>query len=133
MKKIKVDIVADVKGQEKVEELNDTLQDTQQETENVNEGFEDMGNTADAALGGAVSKFKAFKSGIMSSVKSLGIMKVAIAATGLGALLILIGSIKAAFTSIFCFSFAVLLYILTFSSSPSSIMSSSSCMPSSIL
>ena len=99
MKKVRVEVIADVKGQKNVDNLNDSLQETQQETENVNEGFQEMGGAADAALGGAVGKFQSFKNGIMSSVKSLGIMKVAIAATGLGLLLILIGSIKAAFTS----------------------------------
>jgi hypothetical protein len=98
-KKFKIQIDAVVKGQEQVDELNESLETTQEETEEVSEGFSEMGGAADAALGGAVGKLQGFKNGIMSSVKSLGVMKVAIAATGLGLLLILIGSIKAAFSS----------------------------------
>lgn len=99
MKKYKVEIDTKVTGQKDVDKLNDSLEDTQQEQEGVNEGFNEMGGAADAALGGAVSKFKGFKTAIQSSVKSLGVLKVAVAATGLGLLLLTIASIKAAFTS----------------------------------
>lgn len=98
-KKYKVEIDVDVKGEEKVDELNKDLEQTQQEQDGVNEGFADMGGAADAALGGMVGKFAKFKTSIMSSVKSLGVLKVAVAATGLGLLLLVIASIRAAFTS----------------------------------
>ena len=99
MKKYKVEINTEVKGQKNVDKLNDSLEDTQKEQENVNDGFSEMGGAADAAVGGAVSKFKGLKTGIVSAVKSLGVLKVAVAATGLGLFLLIIASIKAAFTS----------------------------------
>jgi len=99
MKKYKVEIDTQVKGQKDVDKLNESLEETQEQQEDVNEGFSEMGAAADGAVGGAVSKFAGFKTAIMSSVKSLGVLKVAVAATGLGLLLIIIGSIKAAFTS----------------------------------
>ena len=99
MKKYKVEIDTQVKGQKDVDKLNESLEETQEQQEDVNEGFSEMGAAADGAVGGAVSKFAGFKTAIMSSVKSLGVLKVAVAATGLGLLLLTIASIKAAFTS----------------------------------
>lgn len=99
MKKYKVEIDATVKGQKDVEKLNTTLGETADEQENVSEGFSEIGGAADGALGGAVSKFAGLKTAITSSVRSLGVLKVAVAATGLGLLLLVIASIKAAFTS----------------------------------
>lgn len=99
MKKYKVEIDATVKGQKSVDKLNESLETTADEQENVSEGFAEMGSAADGALGGAVSKFAGLKTAITSSIRSLGVLKVAVAATGLGLLLLTIASIKAAFTS----------------------------------
>jgi hypothetical protein len=99
MKKYKVEIDTQVKGQKQVDKLNESLEETTEQQDEVNEGFSGMGSAADGAVGGAVGKFAALKTAIGSSIKSLGVLKVAVAATGLGLLLLTIASIKAAFTS----------------------------------
>ena len=51
------------------------------------------------AVGGAAAGFTALKTKIQATIISLKTMRVAVMATGIGALLILLGSLKAAFTS----------------------------------
>lgn len=96
-KKYNIDIGVNVSGESQVTDLNEDLAQTSEEQDNVNEGFTEMSGTADKALGGIVGTLATLKTSIMTSVKSLGLMKVALAATGLGALLLVIGSIKSAF------------------------------------
>jgi len=98
-KKYTLEVDVDVKGGDQVEKLNEDLAQTSNEQEEVNEGFTEMSGTADKALGGIIGTFATLKKSITTSIRSLGVMKVALAATGLGALLLVIGSIKAAFES----------------------------------
>ena len=99
MKKYSVIVDSKVKGQEDIDKLNDALDEIKEEQKGIEEGFDDMSEAADKMTGGAVSGMMALKKSVMASVRSLGVMKVAVAATGLGALLLVITSIKAAFTS----------------------------------
>jgi len=99
MKKYSVIVDSKVKGQEDIDNLNDALDEIKEEQKGIEEGFDDMSEAADKMTGGAVSGMMALKKSVMASVRSLGVMKVAVAATGLGALLLIITSIKAAFTS----------------------------------
>ncbi|QDP50556.1 MAG: hypothetical protein Unbinned92contig1002_53 [Prokaryotic dsDNA virus sp.] len=52
----------------------------------------------DKATGGMITKFKEMRLAVTGAVKSLGLMRVALIATGIGAIVVLLGSLVAAFT-----------------------------------
>ena len=58
----------------------------------------DFGKTLDKVTGGAVTKFKNFTAGIKSATLGFKGLKAALMATGIGALVVLLGSLTAAFT-----------------------------------
>lgn len=92
-KVITVQLKADTKGAEKnVENLNKDLKETQGDLSGVEAA-------ADKATGGMVSGFKGATAGIKSVVKGFKSMRMAIIATGIGALVLAISSVAAAFTS----------------------------------
>ena len=81
-----------LKGLEKgVEDVNKEVKDTSKTTEQ-------MGGTLDKVSGGAVSKFGAFKGAITSVTTGFKSLRVAIIATGIGALLIAVVALGQAFT-----------------------------------
>ena len=90
--KIVIQVQADttdaVKGIDKVDE---SIKD-------VNKSSADTSNTLDKMSGGAITTFKNFKSGLASAVKGFKSLKFAIAATGIGALIIAITAVGQAFT-----------------------------------
>ena len=63
----------------------------------VDSSSQAMGNTLDKATGGAITKFKSLRGGIGIAVKGFKSLRVAIIGTGIGALLIAITSVAAAF------------------------------------
>ena len=63
----------------------------------TNASTQAMGNTLDKATGGAVTKFKALKGALQTAVTGFKSLRVAIIGTGIGALLIAITSVAAAF------------------------------------
>ena len=75
-----------------VKELDKNIKTTEQSTQGLN-------NSLDKMSGGAVSAFGAFKSGLMSVVKGFKSLRVAIIATGIGALIVGILAVKTAFTN----------------------------------
>lgn len=77
---------------ENVEELNENLRDTKKGTEEVN-------NTVDRATGGMISRFKGVLSSIKNVISSFGLLRSAIIATGIGALVIAVVSLTKAFTA----------------------------------
>ena len=77
-----------VKGIDKVDE---SIKD-------VNKSSADTTNSLDKMSGGAITTFKNFKSGLASAVKGFKSLKFAIAATGIGALIIAITAVGQAFT-----------------------------------
>jgi hypothetical protein len=90
--KIVIQVQADttdaVKGIDKVDE---SIKD-------VNKSSADTTNSLDKMSGGAITTFKNFKSGLASAVKGFKSLKFAIAATGIGALIIAITAVGQAFT-----------------------------------
>ena len=92
MEKIVIQVQADttqaVKGIDKVDE---SIKD-------VNKSSADTTNSLDKMSGGAITTFKNFKSGLASAVKGFKSLKFAIAATGIGALIIAITAVGQAFT-----------------------------------
>lgn len=99
MKKYEVELNVDVKGAEKVKEVDEDLQNINESTKDVSESTEDMGGTLDTVSGGMVSRFASLKTAVLGGVKAFKSLKFAIAATGLGLLIIALASVKAAFTS----------------------------------
>ena len=85
---LKTDSTQAIKGIEKVDE---SLQD-------VNKSSADTSNALDKMSGGAITTFKNFKSGLASAVKGFKSLKFAIAATGIGALIVAITAVGQAFT-----------------------------------
>ena len=85
-----------VKG---VDNLNKSIKETNKDVSNVSESSKQLGNSLDSATGGAIGKFKGLTGAVKSAVTGFKSLKVAVAATGLGLLLIALVSIKKAFTS----------------------------------
>ena len=101
-------------------EFQADTKDVTKQLENVAKGTEDISKGADKAAksiestgdatgalsgqldkltGGAVSGFAAMRTGVLSTIKGMKSLKLAIAATGIGALVIAVGSLATAFTS----------------------------------
>ena len=96
-KKIVIDVDA-VKAAGGIDKLTESLKETNKEVEDTTKSTQEMSNTLDKATGGAVSKFKALKGGLTSVIGSFKSLRVAILATGIGALLIAVTSLGQAFT-----------------------------------
>ena len=82
-----------------VDDLKDSIEDVGKETKNVTEESSEMGNQLDAAAGGAITKFKGLVGTLGGVVKSFKTLRGAIIATGIGALILAIGAVGAAFTN----------------------------------
>jgi len=82
-----------------VDDLKDSIEDVGKETKNVAEESSEMGNQLDAAAGGAITKFKGLIGTVGGVVKSFKTLRGAIIATGIGALILAIGAVGAAFTN----------------------------------
>ena len=92
-KEVIVTVKADTKNaQTKVKDLNKDLKETKGDLSGVE-------NLADKATGGLISGFKGVTSTIGGVVKGFKTMRMAIIATGIGALVIAVSSLMAAFTS----------------------------------
>ena len=82
-----------------VDDLKDSIEDVGKETQNVAEESSEMGNQLDSAAGGAITKFKGLVGTLGGVVKSFKTLRGAIIATGIGALILAIGAVGAAFTN----------------------------------
>ena len=87
------------KAAENFENLNEEIKQTETATKDTSKATEDLGRTTDAVTGGMVGKFKGLLTSVRGVISSFGLLKTAIIATGLGALLVAIVSIKQAFTA----------------------------------
>ena len=94
-----INLNVNTKGAQKnVKDLENAVEGVNKEVKDTSASTQAMGNTVDKATGGAVSKFKAFKGGLTSVIASFKSLRVAILATGIGALLIAVTSLGQAFT-----------------------------------
>jgi len=92
MKQVTYKVNVDTKGAVKeVDQLNDSIKETGKDAKNTQESL----NTIS---GGAVGRFNALKSKVTGVVKSFKSLRVAIIATGIGALLIAVLALQQAFT-----------------------------------
>ena len=82
-----------------VDDLKESIEDVGKETKNVAEESSEMGNQLDSAAGGAITKFKGLVGTLGGVVKSFKTLRGAIIATGIGALILAIGAVGAAFTN----------------------------------
>ena len=80
------------KSQKEVQDLNEDIKDTGSELQGV-------GDIADKATGGLVTKFKGVASGVKGATTSLKGLRVAIIATGIGAFVLAIGALATNFTN----------------------------------
>ena len=84
------------------QQLNKKLKEQAKQHNEVAKGLtKSIGGTSalDRATGGLFSSFQGLTSGLTAAIRSLGFFKVALISTGVGALIVAIGSLTAAFTS----------------------------------
>jgi len=106
-RKYTVEVVAETgKSKKDLENLKDGLQDigdeaqeASKETKKLGNDFSEMGGTLDKVTGGAVSKFQGLTGTLKNVSKGFKTLRGAIISTGIGALVVAIGSVTAAFTA----------------------------------
>ena len=85
-------------AQKSLKGLEKGVDDVNKEVKETGKSTQQMGGTLDKVSGGAVSKFGAFKGAITSVTTGFKSLRVAIIATGIGALLIAVVALGQAFT-----------------------------------
>lgn len=83
------------KAVKSVDKLDDSIKDTSKNTQELESSMSGL----DQASGGMITKFKGLKQGLKNVITGFKSMRVAIIATGIGALLLAVGALGAAFTS----------------------------------
>lgn len=84
---------------EVIEDVKDEAQETSKQTKKLSNDFSEMGGQVDKVTGGAITKFKGLTTTLGSVSKGFKTLRGAIISTGIGALVVAIGSVTAAFTS----------------------------------
>ena len=93
MKEIIIKVDADTKDASKsVDNLGDSVEDTAQATQGLT-------NQLDKMTGGLITAFKGVLAGVKSTILGMRTLKGAIAATGIGALVVVVGTLVSHFTS----------------------------------
>ena len=85
------------KGQKEVKDLEKSIEGVNKEVKETSASTEAMGGVLDNATGGAITKFKAFTGTLKGVTSGFKTMRLAIISTGLGALVVVIASLVAAF------------------------------------
>ncbi len=85
-------------AQKSLKGLEKGVEDVNKEVKETGKTTQQMGGTLDKISGGAVSKFGAFKSAVAGVTTGFKSLRVAIIATGIGALLIAVTALGQAFT-----------------------------------
>lgn len=91
---LEVDSTGAVKS---VGKLSDAINDVNEDANNAGDTMSEGMQKLDEATGGAISKFKAFRGGLKNVITGMKTLKGAVAATGIGALLIAITSVVSYF------------------------------------
>lgn len=98
MEKVVINLEAKTdKAISEIEELKKEIKKTGKETDKTNDSVSELSSSLDKATGGAITGFKALTSSVKTAIKGFKSLRVIIAATGLGALLLVITSIQQAF------------------------------------
>ena len=87
------------KANKGIKDLNKSIGGVNKEVKETSKSTEQMSGTLDKATGGAVSKFKSFKGAIGSVTNGFKSLKIAIIATGIGALVVGVLAVAQAFKS----------------------------------
>lgn len=99
MKEVLLKFKAETKDAEKnVENLNQDVQQTKKSAEDTNKAIDSGMEALDKRTNGAISGLKSLRSGLGSVISGMKTLRFAIAATGIGALLLAITSLTAYFT-----------------------------------
>tara|TARA_B100001063_G_scaffold80110_1_gene74537 strand:+ start:1220 stop:2956 length:1737 start_codon:yes stop_codon:yes gene_type:complete len=94
-----INLNVNTKGaQKEVNNLEKAVEGVNEEVKETSASTEQMGGALDSATGGAITKFKGLKSGLKGVITSFKSLRVAIIATGIGALLIAVVALGQAFT-----------------------------------
>ena len=89
-----------IKGVDKLgKEIKDVNKEVVKGNKESKESYNELSQGVDKYTGGAVSGFKNIVGSVGKAIKSFGVLKFAIAATGIGLLVTTIASLKAAFTA----------------------------------
>jgi hypothetical protein len=100
MKEVKVKLTLDDDDAKKgVEDLTKETKKLDKEVGDVNESTNTLTDSLDKMTGGAITGFKGMVKGVKSVILGFRTLKGAIAASGIGLLIIAIGAVTAAFTS----------------------------------
>ena len=83
------------KAVKSVDKLDDSIKDTSKNTQELESSMSGL----DQASGGMITKFKGLKQGLKNVITGFKSMRVAIIATGIGALVLAVGALGAAFTN----------------------------------
>ena len=94
-----VEKIVNIKVNSNADKIEQDFKELNNEVKDTTKASEELGKTTDNITGGMVGKFKSLLSSVKTVISSFGLLKTAIIATGLGALLVAIVSIKQAFTS----------------------------------
>jgi hypothetical protein len=95
---IKID-VRTAEGKQKLKDLQSGVKDVGDETKKSSGEMGAFGSVADKASGGAVTAFKGLGAVVKGSIKQFGVLRLAVAATGIGALVLAVTAVGKAFTS----------------------------------
>jgi len=94
-----IELIARTEAAEgKIKDLEGKLNDTKKTTEDATAATKGMTNQLDKMTGGAVTAFRGIVNGAKSGVVAMTTLKGAIAATGIGALVIAVGSLATMFS-----------------------------------
>lgn len=94
-----INLKVNTKGaQKEVKDLEKAVEGVNEEVKETTGSTEQMSGALDNASGGAITKFKGLKSGLKGVITSFKSLRVAIIATGIGALLIAVVALGQAFT-----------------------------------
>ena len=97
-REIEINVKTD-KAVNNVDKLTDAVEDTAKAADKAEGSFDGLVEGIDKMTGGLVSGFKSAVTGIKNGVKAMKSLKVAIAATGIGALVLAIGTLVSYFTN----------------------------------
>jgi hypothetical protein len=97
-REIEINVKTD-KAVNNVDKLTDAVEDTAKAADKAEGSFDGLASGIDKMTGGLVSGFKNAVTGIQNGVKAMKTLKVAIAATGIGLLVLAIGTLVSYFTN----------------------------------
>ena len=106
-KEVVIELKTETKATEKdlknvakgVEKVREEAEETSKETQKLGDDFSEMGGKLDSVTGGAITKFQGLTAMVKNTAKGFKTLRGAIISTGIGALVIAIASVTAAFTA----------------------------------